>query len=115
MSDSEKVAAVGDADLLFSLRALGIAVFSPRNSEEARAIMVRVEKERFALCLVHQRWMEVLAGEKKDARKKISPVVLGFSDYRDLTEAIEKMVKEMAVRATGSDSLVKRKGQDESS
>jgi hypothetical protein len=49
------------------------------------------------------------------AGKKIGPVFLGFSDYRDLTEAIEQMVKEMAVRATGSDSLVKRKGQDESS
>lgn len=115
MSDFERIAAVGDADLLFGLRALGIAVFSPRSSEEARAVMARLEKEHYALCLVHQRWMEALAGEKKDAGKKIGPVVLGFSDYRDLTEAIEQMVKEMAVRATGSDSLVKRKGQDESS
>ncbi len=36
------------------------------------------------------------------------------SRRRQANEAIEKMVKEMAVRATGSDSLVKRKGQDES-
>lgn len=115
MSDFERVAAVGDADLLFHLRALGIAVFSPRHPEEARAIMARIEKERYALCLVHQRWMETLKAEKKDGEKKIGPVFLGFSDYRDLTETIEKMVKEMAVRATGSDSLVKRKGQDESS
>jgi vacuolar-type H+-ATPase subunit F/Vma7 len=115
MSKFERVAAVGDNDLLFSLRALGIAVFSPSTSEEARAIMARVEKERYALCLVHQRWMGELAEEKKDAGKKIGPVVLWFSDYQDLIEAIEQMVKEMAVRATGSDSLVKRKGQDESS
>ncbi len=115
MSDSKKVAVVGDADLIFGLRALGIAVFSPGNSEEARAIMARVEKERFALCFVQQSWMEALEGERKDAGKRISPVVLAFSDYRDLTGAIEKMVKDMAVRATGSDLLVKRKGQDESS
>jgi vacuolar-type H+-ATPase subunit F/Vma7 len=115
MSNLERVAALGDADLLFCLRALGIAVFSPRSFEEARAIMARLEKERYALCLVHQRWMGALTEEKKDAGKKIGPVVLRFSDYRDLTEAIEQMVKGMAIRATGSDSLVKRKGQDESS
>ena len=115
MSNFERIAAVGDADLLFSLRALGIAVFSPRNSEEVRAIMAKVEKEKYALCLVHQRWIETLVAEKKDAAKKISPVVLGFSDHRDLIEAIGKIIKEIAVRATGSDLLVKRKGQDESS
>ncbi len=115
MSDFERVAAVGDADLLFSLRALGIAVFSPRTSQEVREIIVRLEKEAYALCLVHQRWMGTLAAEKKEPRKKTGPVILGFSDYRDLAETIERMVKEMAVRATGSDSLVKRKGQDESS
>ncbi|MDH7512123.1 MAG: V-type ATP synthase subunit F [Clostridiales bacterium] len=115
MSDFERVAAVGDADLLFGLRALGIAVFSPRDSQEAREIIARLEKEKYALCLVHQRWTEALAAEKEDSRKKTGLIRLVFSDYRDLAEAIEKMVKEMAIRATGSDSLVKRKGQDESS
>jgi hypothetical protein len=37
-------------------------------------------------------------------------VVVGFSDYRKITDHLENMMKEMAVKATGSDALVKRRG-----
>jgi hypothetical protein len=39
--------------------------------------------------------------------KKFCPVVAGFSDYRMVTDYLEKMISEMAVKATGSDALVK--------
>jgi vacuolar-type H+-ATPase subunit F/Vma7 len=115
MSDFDKVAIVGEADLVFALRALGVHIFSPKDVEDARKIMAKIEKEKFALCFVHQRWLQVFKGEKKDSRRIFCPAVVGFSDYRSLTDEAEKIVREMAVKAAGSDSLVKRKGKDESS
>jgi hypothetical protein len=40
-------------------------------------------------------------------------VVVGYSDYRKITDYLGRMMREMAVKATGSDSLVKRRKKDE--
>jgi len=115
MFSFDKIAAVGDADLLFGLRALGVQVFSPREINEARRVLQRMDKEKFALCLVHQDWLQALSEEARSFGKRFGPVIVGFSDYRTLADTVETMVKEMAVKATGSDALIKRKGKDESS
>jgi hypothetical protein len=39
--------------------------------------------------------------------------VAGFSDYRVVADHLGKMMREMAVKATGSDSLVKKRENDE--
>lgn len=113
MSRFERVAIIGTADLVFGLRALGIRTFSPRSADEARKVLAGIVKEEYALCLVHQDWLDVLKEEREEIGKKFCPVVLGFSDHRALSDLIEKMVREMAVKATGSDSLVKGKGNNE--
>jgi len=114
MFDFGKVAAVGDEDLLFGLRALGIKVFSLRDPAEAGQLLAILERQKIALCLVHQDWLEVMSEEKKTAIQKPGPVLVGFADYRTVAETIERLVREMAVKATGSDVLLKRKGKDES-
>ncbi len=113
MSNFDKIAIIGDSDLVFGLRGLGFHVFSPRDVEEARKILARIGKEDFAVCLVHQSWLDALAEERAAIREKFCPVIVGFSDYRSAVDEMEKTVREMALRATGSDSLVKRKGNHE--
>jgi V/A-type H+-transporting ATPase subunit F len=114
MSDFDKIAVIGDADLVFAWRALGLHVFSPRDAEAARRIRAEIGKGNFALCFVHQKWLEIFQEEEKDSGRKFWPVVVGFSDFRSLTDEVEKKVRGIAAKATGSDSLVKRKGKDES-
>jgi vacuolar-type H+-ATPase subunit F/Vma7 len=109
----DKIAVVGDADLIFALRALGVKVFSPKNVEEAKKVMKSLEAENFALCFLHQSLLEPLREEREDLRGKFCPVVVGFSDYRKVTDELERMMREVAIKATGSDSLVKRKEEDE--
>jgi vacuolar-type H+-ATPase subunit F/Vma7 len=109
----DKLAVVGDWDLIFPLRALGIKIFSPRNLEEARQILASLEKENIALCFVHERFFESLAAEREALSQKFCPMVAGFSDYRVVADHLGQMMKEMAVKATGSDSLVKKRGNDE--
>jgi len=109
----DKVAVLGDADIIFALRALGVKVFSPKDLEEARKIMESLAEENFALCFLHESFLEPLREEREALRDKFCPVVVGFSDYRKVTDQLERMMREVAIKATGSDSLVKRKEEDE--
>lgn len=106
----EKVAIVGEADIVFAFRALGVKVFSPQSLEEARKIMKILEKENFALVFLHESFFELLEEEREALREKFCPVVIGFSDHRKITNYLENMMRDLAIKATGSDSLVKRRG-----
>lgn len=105
-----KVAVIGDPDLVFALKAFGFKIYSPRHLDEARAILTGLEQEKIALCFLHQSYFQPLQEEREALGKKIIPVIVGFSDFRDITDHLENMMKEMAVKATGSDALVKRRG-----
>ncbi len=109
----DKVAVVGEVDIVFPLRALGMKVFSPESLEEARKVMKILEEENFALCFLHEDLFEFLQKERDALRKKLCPVVVGFSDYRKVTDHLERMMRELAIKATGSDSLVRKRGEDE--
>lgn len=109
----EKVAVVGEEHFVFAFRALGFSVFSPRSLEEAKKVLEYLEKENFALCFLHQSLLEPLEEERKALGKKFCPVVVGFTDYRDIKDQLGRIMREMAIKATGSDSLVKGKEKDE--
>lgn len=105
-----KVAVIGEKDMVFAFRALGFKTYSPRHLDEAREILNGLEQDNVALCFLHQSYFEPLQEEREALGKKFVPVVVGFSDYRKITDHLENMMKEMAVKATGSDALVKRRG-----
>jgi len=108
-----KVAVIGDSDIIFAFRALGIKVFSPGNLEEARKAVESLEKEDIALCFLHESFFDPLRAEGEALRKKFCPVIVGFSDYRKVTDYLGSVMRDVAIKATGSDSLVKRRGEDE--
>lgn len=108
----DKVAVVGGRDLVFAFRAMGLKVFSPRNLEEARKVIEVIKEKDFALCFLHESFFEPLSDELKALKDKFCPVVVGFSDYRKVTDHLERAIRELAVKATGSDVL-KRRGEDE--
>jgi vacuolar-type H+-ATPase subunit F/Vma7 len=105
-----KVAVIGDLDMIYAFRALGIKAYSPGDLDEARNVLKGLEKDNIALCFLHQSFLEPLQEEREALGKKFVPVVVGFSDYRKITDHLENMLKKMAVKATGSDALVKRRG-----
>lgn len=105
----DKIAVIGDADLIFPLRALGIRVYSPASTTEARDVLLSLEKEEIALCFLHENLFEPLAKEREALKKKFKPVIAGFSDYRMVMDYLGGMLREMSVKATGSDALVKQR------
>lgn len=101
---------MGDADLVTPLRILGIRVYSPETLEEARRILTRLKEEGIAVCFIHESLHVDLGEEINALQKEIYPVAVGFSDYRQASDYMSERMKNMAVQATGSDSLVKRRG-----
>lgn len=109
----ERVAVVGEEDFVFAFRALGFEVFTPKDIEEAKKVMETIKRENFALCFLHQNLLDPLKEERKALGKKLCPVVVGFRDYREVEDHLENIMRETAVKATGSESLVKGKGENE--
>lgn len=105
MSEKSRIAIIGDKDLCSPLRALGLAVFSPASEEEARLMLAQVVDEKVALCLIHEKWLEPLKTEIAELSRKFTPVCVGFSDYRAISESVEKLMRNLSVKATGSESL----------
>ncbi len=111
MSDMMKVAIVGDAALLVGFRALGIKVFSPANPDEARAVLALLEKEDITASASSTRGSS--GPSRRRGRRSVgnsAPSSWAFRTTRTASDHLEVMLREMAVRATGSDALVKRKG-----
>ena len=100
---------IGEGDMLYAFRVLGIEVYAPRDVDEARRILESLEKEKIALCFLHQRFLDPLREEREALGKKFVPVIIGYSDYKEIADYLEDMMRDMAVKATGSDSLVKRR------
>jgi vacuolar-type H+-ATPase subunit F/Vma7 len=109
----DRVAIIGDCDLVIPLKVLGFKIYVPKDIDEARRVLESLEEENIALCLLHENYFAPLSEEREALRKKFYPVVVGFSDYRKVTDQMGKIMRDMAVKATGSDSLVKRRGNDE--
>jgi len=109
----DKIAIIGDADIVYAFQAMGIQVYSPVDIHETRKIVRFLEKEEISLCFVQEGLLENLEDEREDLEKKFCPVLVGYSDYRSIISMLGKMTKEMAVRATGSDSFMKKRGNDE--
>ncbi|MFQ6069765.1 MAG: V-type ATP synthase subunit F [Candidatus Aminicenantales bacterium] len=104
----ERVAVVGEKDLVFAFRALGFEVFSPENKDEAKKVMLKLEKEKYAFCLLHQKFLHWVEEERKELSRKMCPVVVVFSDFREARDMVGPLLREIAVRATGSDLLIGR-------
>ena len=109
----DRIAVVGDSDFMLAFKALGIKVYLPKNIQQAKEIITNLGNENIALCFLHQSFFEPLRPEREVLAETFCPVIVGFSDYREVADHLEKMMREMAIKATGSDSLVRRRGKDE--
>ncbi len=97
----DKVAIVGESDLVFPFRALGVRIFSPKSVDEAREILAEIERENFALCFLHESLFEALTEEREILAQKFCPVVVGYSDYRKITVYLEKMMRDDGHKSHG--------------
>ncbi len=109
----DKIAIIGRDELVFPLRAAGFKVYLPQNADEVRKLIKELKKEGIVLCLLHESFLQEMKPELEAERKKAVPVIAGFSDYRTAEDVVWQMLRRLAVRAVGSDSLLKKRGANE--
>ncbi|MGB4705565.1 MAG: V-type ATP synthase subunit F [Candidatus Saccharicenans sp.] len=108
MSEKAKIAVIGDRDICAPFAVFGLTVFTPGNVEEARSMLTQVAEEKFAICLIQETWLESLKAEVSELSQKTAPVCVGFSDFRAISESVQNLMRELSIKATGSDSLFAR-------
>lgn len=108
MPEKGKVAIMGDRDVCAPFKAFGLRVFSPGSLDEARAMLAQVVDEKYAVCLIQETWLGSLKPEVAELSQKFSPVCVGFSDFRAASESVENLMRELSIKATGSEALFAR-------
>ena len=101
----EKLAVIGDADLLYAFRALGIDVFSPQSAAEARMIMEDLQGKNYAVCFFQEDFLDGLDRTAWESRSL--PVVVGFSRLGQVAGHREKLLSTIVTRSAGSDAPLK--------
>jgi len=109
MSEPVRIAMIGEAEFCQFFRLFGLAVYSPANLDEARTVLEQIVQEKYSLCLIQEKWLEPLKAEISALSHKFLPVCLGFSDYRGATESVARAIRELSIRATGSDALFRER------
>jgi vacuolar-type H+-ATPase subunit F/Vma7 len=109
MSKAAQIAIIGEAEFCQLFRLFGLAVYSPANLDEARKMLGQVVEEKYSLCLIQTTWLEALKADLAAISHKFLPVCLGFSDYRGASESVAKAMRELSIRATGSDALFRER------
>ncbi len=101
-----KIAIIGDPDILVVFKILGMEVYPARNEKEAREALSEVETKNFQLCFLQQDYYSLLSEKVK--KKELWPVFMPFRDYRQAEDLLEGEIRKMMIKATGSDSLLKK-------
>ncbi len=109
MFDPKKgqIAAIGDEDSMVVLSLAGITVFCARNKEAALEKIDEVINQGFGLCLIQDEFYPLVLAKQK-IEGGWQPVFLPFRDYRQAVDLIQSRLRELAIKATGSDSLLKQ-------
>ncbi|MDI6698248.1 MAG: V-type ATP synthase subunit F [Candidatus Saccharicenans sp.] len=108
MSEVGRMAVIGDRNFCAPFKVLGLSVLTPENPDQARTMLARVVQEKYAVCLIQETWLEVLKPEVAELSNKFAPVCVGFSDFRASSESVENLMRELSIKAIGSDALFTR-------
>lgn len=108
MSETGNIAIIGEKDLCTPFRLFGLTVFAPKSLDEARAMLAQVVDEKYAICLIQETWLGELKAEVEELSQKFSPVCVGFSDFRAASKSVEILMRQLSIKATGSEALFAR-------
>lgn len=103
-----KAAAIGDPDILIIFRSAGVEVFPALNEAEAIRAIGEIEEKGYGLCFVQENFYPLTRGKKEKKERKVETVFVPLKDFRQEVDFIQDIMREMTVKATGSDMLLKR-------
>jgi len=101
-----KIAIVGDKDLVEGFAAAGFQVFFPEDKkEEIASVLNEVLRNNFSLCFILERFALKVREQIRELGRNTYPVIVLLPDYREDVGLTEELLKEVIVRATGTESF----------
>jgi len=71
-----KIAVLGDRDSVLGFKALGLDVFFPEGTEEARSTLHRLARENYAIIYITEQLSQALSGDIARYKAQPSPAVI---------------------------------------
>lgn len=100
-----KIAAVGDKDSVCGFQCIGLDVFSPDTSNEAAALLRRLESENYAVIFITEQLAADIEGEIQKYDEKPIPAIIPIPCVNGKTGLGMEKVKSAIEKAVGSDIL----------
>ena len=99
------IAALGDGDSVMGFKALGLDVFPAENVEEAKAILHRLAKEKYAVVYLTASYAANMQEEIDRYRDRLMPAVILIPGKEGSLGIGMENVKRSVERAVGADIL----------
>ncbi len=101
-----KIAIIGDKDLVEGFTAAGFQAFFPEDKKEKIASALNeVVRNDFSLCFILERFALKVKEQIRELDRKTYPVIVLLPDYREDFGLTAESLKEVIVRATGTESF----------
>ena len=101
-----KIAIIGDKDLVEGFAAAGFQAFFPEDKKERIASALNeVVRNDFSLCFILERFALKVKEQIRELDRKTYPVIVLLPDYREDFGLTAESLKEVIVRATGTESF----------
>ena len=101
-----KIAIIGDKDLVEGFASAGFQAFFPEDKKEKIASALNeVVHNDFSLCFILERFALKVREQIRELDRKTYPVIVLLPDYREDFGLTAEFLKEVIVRATGTESF----------
>lgn len=101
-----KIAIIGDKDLVEGFTAAGFQAFFPADvKSEIASALDEVVLNDFSLCFILERFALKVREQIRELGQKTYPAIVVLPDYREDFGLTAEFLKEVIVRATGTESI----------
>ncbi len=105
MSNSYKIAVLGDRDSVLGFQALGLDTYPAEDVEQAKGILHRLAKEEYAVIYLTEQYAQYMAPELERYKDRLIPAIILIPGKEGSLGIGMANVKRAVERAVGADIL----------
>ena len=101
-----KIAIIGDKDLVEGFAAVGVYQFSPQDTREAiLQCLEGIIKNNFSICFILEKYAQKIKEKIKELEQATYPAMVILPDYRGDFDLTSEFLRKTVARATGTESI----------
>lgn len=98
-----KIAVIGDGDLISGLKIFGFDTFAVKEKDSERKIFKEILERQYSLCFIQEVYFLKLKDLVLDVKEKTFPLILSIPDHREVKGLAKRILKEITLKAIGQD------------